>query len=131
MRWVVKFIDWSADFFGSMTFILLYNLGTFAWMSMGILFPWFPDKFPYNFYTMVVSWLAINTASAILYVELRSRPRIEAQEKRDSSNLEALIAMAEANEQYMPLLKQVAQNQVIILEILKDSEEVGYHAPRD
>lgn len=94
MRWVDKL----AEAFGDLPFILGYNIGTFVWVYLGLTDKHFFDPFPSNFYTLTVSWLAINMSSFILWSERRKKAREQAEEERQRKQLEAILRLAESME---------------------------------
>lgn len=84
--------------FGGIPFIIFYNLLTIVWVFLGIFAPWFPDPYPSNFYTFLVSWLAINMSAFILFSELRKKKHEQAEEEHKKKMLEAILKLAESME---------------------------------
>lgn len=120
-----------ADSFGGITFIVLYNVITLVWVLLGIYAPWFPDPYPLNFYTMLVSWLAINMSSLLLYVGKRQQARERAEEEHKSKTLDALLALAQSDASTIPIIRQIANNQIVILEHLQREEDRCEYSARD
>lgn len=129
MEWLTTLIDKTADSFGGLKFIVCYNIVTTIWVLLGIFAPWFPDHYPSNFYTMLVSWLAINMSSLLLYVGNRRLKKEREEEEFKLSTLATLLTLAEHQDSLRPLVKQIAQNQLVILDQMQTQEEDA-HARR-
>lgn len=126
MRWV----DRLAESFGSLGFLLAYNVATFIWVGLGIAKPqWWPDPYPGNFYTLLVSWLAINMSSLVLWSQLRAKYREEKMEQADRRMLKAmytLIAETEAEmeraKEQQKMIVSLLDSQLTIIEQLRKGD---------
>jgi uncharacterized membrane protein len=94
LKWIEKLVH----IFGGIPFIIIYNVITIWWVYEGMTNPRFFDPFPSNFYTFVVSWLAINMSAFILFAERRQKAKEEADEQHQRKTLEAILKLAESME---------------------------------
>ena len=106
MRW----IDKCAEAFGGLPFITAYNIITFGWVYLGLADPHFFDPFPSNFYTLSVSWLAINMSSLILWAERRGKAKEDADEEHKRKTLDAILRLAESMEESLQHKQDAADN---------------------
>lgn len=111
MKLLNQFVDWLVLAFGGGKFIAIYNSATLIWYIEGRYNPHWFDPFPSNFYTFVVSWLAINMTSFVLRSDLRKRAEEERQrereieqEKRDRERTEAILHVSQATQKLIEYL---------------------------
>ncbi|WAH38245.1 DUF1003 domain-containing protein [Alicyclobacillus dauci] len=83
MNIINRAVDWFVDTFGGFLFLILFNGVSVLWVALGLIDPHFFDPFPSNFYTLTVSWLAINMSILILWAERRNKAREERQKQVD------------------------------------------------
>lgn len=125
MRGFNAAIDWTAEGFGGLGFLTSYNAITFVWVGLGMTDPHFFDPFPSNFYTLTVSWLAINMSSLLLWSDRRKAIKAREEEEQKLQTLDALLTLAESDASSIPIIRQIASNQILILEYLQRKE--GLH----
>lgn len=123
MRWFNAAVDWTATSFGGLGFLTSYNVITFVWVGLGMTDPHFFDPFPSNFYTLTVSWLAINMSSLLLWSDRRKAEKTRLEEDHKLQTLDALLALAQSDARTIPVIRQIANNQIAILEYLQREEE--------
>lgn len=123
MKWVYRLVEWLARTFGGLWFLLLYNVITFVWVGLGLLDPRFFDPFPSNFYTLTVSWLAINMSTLILWAEHRSKAREEEQKEKEIAQTEAILHMSESIQHVLLSLVTIAQDTERDVDDIKDAIE--------
>ncbi|MCL6453540.1 MAG: DUF1003 domain-containing protein [Alicyclobacillus sp.] len=129
MRWLNHAIDWTAESFGGLGFLAGYNVVTFVWVGLGMVDRHWFDPYPSNFYTLSVSWLAINMSSLLLWSDRRKAAKERAMERHQAQTLDTLLALAEADAAQIPLIRQIAQSQVIILDELQAREHAQEVTP--
>lgn len=113
MRWV----DRLAEAFGSLAFLVCFNLVTALWVGLGIWAPqWWPDPYPSTFYTLIVSWLAIDMSSLVLWSEHRAKNREEKMEQADRRMLKAMYALVAETEAEMERAKEQQRSILALLE---------------
>jgi uncharacterized membrane protein len=100
LRWVDKL----ADAFGSLPFIVIFNVGTLIWSVEGRFNPHWFDPWPYNLSTYLMSWLAINMTSFVLWSDRRRRAREQEDDERQRKMLEAILRLAISTEQTVRML---------------------------
>lgn len=96
MKAINKAVDWFVHIFGGIQFLVSFNLISVTWVILGLTDPHFFDPFPSNFYTLTVSWLAINMSILILWAERRSAAREERIKKLDEERSEQMYAHTQA-----------------------------------
>lgn len=102
----MRFVDKLVRIFGGIPFIILFNVISFWWFYEGKFNTHFFDPFPSNFFTFLVSWLAINMSSLILFAELKSKRLEHADEESKRKMLEAILTLAESIEDMLQELKR-------------------------
>lgn len=134
MRW----IDLLAETFGGLPFLLTFNFSSLAWVLLGIFDPHFPDPYPSNFYTLTVSWLAINMSSLVLWSERRRREREEALEQADRRLLKAMHALLskaehdlDRNKETQKIILSLLESQMQVIERLKEDDKHGQRGSAD
>lgn len=130
----MRFLTRSAHALGNLRFLavftLLFNIVTFVWVFLGIWNPpWWPDPYPSNFYTLTVSWLAINMSIWVLLMEHLRRQQDERKEALDRKILRAVYALVlkadQDQENYHEVQKSILallESQMRIIETLSDKE---------
>ncbi|WAH35062.1 DUF1003 domain-containing protein [Alicyclobacillus dauci] len=144
MNIINRAVDWLVDSFGGFLFLVLFNSISVLWVTLGLVDPHFFDPFPGNFYTLTVSWLAINMSILILWAERRNKAREERQKQIDLQRAikdreqaeqvhrmtEAILNLSEGTQQIISvLMEHVEEDSHDINEILEavkphDSEVV-------
>jgi uncharacterized membrane protein len=104
LRWINYIVDRLVEIFGGIWFIAIFNIITLIWIGLGLFDPYFFDPFPSNFYTLTVSWLAINMSSLVLWAERRSKAREERQRKKDADVIDAILHLSESNQRILQYL---------------------------
>lgn len=133
-RWIYRAVEWLAETFGGLWFLFLYNVVTFAWVGFGLLDPHFFDPFPSNFYTLTVSWLAINMSTLILWAEQRSKSREDEQREKEATQTQLIVVqtetiahMTESIQHIITHLVKVAEENGQDIDDIKDIIEGGEH----
>jgi uncharacterized membrane protein len=108
LQWLHRVMERLVDAFGSITFILLFNIITPTWVILGLTWPHFFDPFPSNFYTLTVSWWAINETSFILWNERRNKQREEQRRLKEYETTQAILHISESVQHMLEYL--VAQS---------------------
>lgn len=134
MNIINRSVDWFVDTFGGFYFLLFFNAVSMLWVTFGLVDPHFFDPFPSNFYTLTVSWLAINMSILILWAERRNKAREDRQKQADAQRAikdreqaeqvhqmtQAILSLSEGTQQVINvLMKQVEEDGHDIDEILE------------